>query len=201
MAPAGPTPSASAAGRPRHVGRLRDLPRHRPGRLRGCPRRLGPAAPGRRHRHRPGRHHPQEQPRRRSRGSTPGRPSPTPARRKPGRWTVGRVLELGRVRVAAGKASAAVVHGVTGLGRGQPTRGGSWSWRGATLEDRERLALRRRCDAGGRRLPGAEGFGALDPGAVRNAVVHLRGVKAASRAAATRRFAARPVEAIPLLLT
>ena len=38
--------------------------------------------------------------------------------------------------------------------------------------------------------------------AIRNAVVHLlEGVEAASKAAATRRFAAHPEEALPLLLT
>jgi predicted transposase YbfD/YdcC len=38
--------------------------------------------------------------------------------------------------------------------------------------------------------------------AIRNVVVHLlEGVKAASKAAATRHFAAHPKEAIPLLLT
>jgi hypothetical protein len=38
--------------------------------------------------------------------------------------------------------------------------------------------------------------------ALRNAVVHLLdGVEAASKAAATRRFAARPKEALPLIFT
>ena len=115
---------------------------------------------------------------------------------------VGQVFELERVRVAGGKTSVEVVHGITSLGRDQAdaarlldlTRGhcgienGLHYVRDVTLgED----ACRVRTGAAPQVLA-----------AIRNAVVHLlEGVQAASKAAATRRFAARPFEALPLLLT
>jgi len=112
------------------------------------------------------------------------------------------VFELERVRVVGDKTSVEVVHGITSLGRDQAeasrllnlTRG-HWGienglhWvRDVTLgEDACRVRT---------------GSAPQVRAALRNAVVYLlEGVRAASKAAATRRLAARPIEAISLLLT
>jgi hypothetical protein len=115
---------------------------------------------------------------------------------------VGQVFELERVRVVGGKTGVEVVYGITSLGRDRADAArllelarGHWRienglhWvRDVTLgED----ACRVRAGAAPQALA-----------AIRNAAVRLlAGVKAASKAAATRRFAARPFTAIPLLLT
>ena len=113
---------------------------------------------------------------------------------------MGQVFELERLRVVGGKTSVEVVHGISSVGRQradaarvlQLTRG-HWGienglhWvRDVTLgED----ACRVRTGAAPQVLA-----------AIRNVVVHLlAGVKAASKAAATRYFAARPFAALPLL--
>jgi hypothetical protein len=115
---------------------------------------------------------------------------------------VGQVFELERVRVAGGRATVEVVHGITSRGRDRADAArllglarGHWGienrlhWvRDVTLgED----ACRVRAGSAPQVLAG-----------IRNAAVHLlEGVPAASKAAATRRFAARPLEALRLLLT
>ena len=115
---------------------------------------------------------------------------------------MGQVFELERVRIVGGKTSVEVVYGITSVGRERggaawllPRTRGHWGiennlhWvRDVTLgED----ACRVRTGSAPQVLA-----------AVRNVVVHLlEGVKAASKAAATRYFAARPFTALPLLFT
>jgi len=115
---------------------------------------------------------------------------------------VGQVFELERVRVVGGRTTVEVVHGITSLGRERADAArllqlarGHWGIetglhfvRDVTLgED----ACRVRTGAAPQVLA-----------AIRNAVVHLLdGVKAASKAAATRYFAARPFAALSLLFT
>ena len=115
---------------------------------------------------------------------------------------MGQVFELERVRVVGAKTTVEVVQGITSVGRDRADAArllqlarGHWGIenglhyvRDVTLgED----ACRVRTGAAPQVLA-----------ALRNAVVHLLdGVKAASKAAATRYFAARPFAALPLLLT
>ena len=115
---------------------------------------------------------------------------------------MGQVFELERVRVVGGRTTVEVVHGITSLGRERADAArllqlarGHWGIenglhfvRDVTLgED----ACRVRTGAAPQVLA-----------AIRNAVVHLLdGVKAASKAAATRYFAARPFAALSLLFT
>jgi hypothetical protein len=115
---------------------------------------------------------------------------------------VGQVFELERVRTAGGKTTVEVVHGITslpperadaarllGLARGHwGIENGLHYVRDVTLgED----ACRVRTGSAPQVLA-----------ALRNAVVCLlAGVEAASKAAATRRFAARPFQALRLLFT
>jgi hypothetical protein len=115
---------------------------------------------------------------------------------------VGQVFELERVRVLPGKTEVEVAYGITSLGRVHADARrllglarGHWGienrshWvRDETLgEDRCRVRM---------------GSSPQVLAAVRNAAVHLlERVAAASKAAATRRFAAHPEEALPLLLT
>lgn len=115
---------------------------------------------------------------------------------------VGQVFELERVRVLPGKTEVEVAYGITSLGRVRADARrllglarGHWGienrshWvRDETLgEDRCRVRM---------------GSSPQVLAAVRNAAVHLlERVAAASKAAATRRFAAHPEEALPLLLT
>lgn len=115
---------------------------------------------------------------------------------------VGAVFELERVRVLRDKTEVEVVYGITSLGRDRADAGallgrvrGHWGIENGlhyvkdeTLgEDRSRVR---------------KGNGAQVLAAIRNAAVHVLGrVKASSKAAATRRFAAHPEEAIPLLFT
>ena len=115
---------------------------------------------------------------------------------------VGQVFELERVRVVGGKTSVEVVHGITSLGRSGTdaarllglTRG-HWGVENG-------LHLVRDVTLGEDACHVRRGSAPQVLAALRNAVVQLLdGVEAASKAAATRHFAARPFEAIPLLLT
>lgn len=115
---------------------------------------------------------------------------------------VGQVVELERVRVVAGKASVAVVQGITSLGRDQADAArllelvrGHWGIENGLHFVRDVTLGEDACRVRTGAAPQVRA-------ASRNAVVHLlAGVKAARKAAATRRFAARPFEALPLLLT
>jgi hypothetical protein len=113
---------------------------------------------------------------------------------------VGQVFELERVRTCGGQARVEVVYGITSLGHGQADakrflglvrgHGGIEN----KLHDVKDVTLGEdRCRA---RTGSAPEVWALR----RDVVVHLlQGVKAASKAAALRRFAARPLEALALL--
>jgi hypothetical protein len=115
---------------------------------------------------------------------------------------VGQVFALERVRVLPGGTAVETAWGITSLGRD-----------GA--DARRRLALARGHRGIENRLHWVRDetlgedrcrvrTGSSPPvlAAVRNAAVHRpEGVKAASKAAATRRFAAHPHEALPLLVT
>ena len=115
---------------------------------------------------------------------------------------MGQVFELERVRVAGGKASVEVVHGITSLGRGQADAArllglarGHWGIENGLHYVRDVTLGEDACRV-------RTGSAPQVLAAIRNAVVHLLdGVKAASKAAATRTFAARPFKALPLLFT
>ena len=115
---------------------------------------------------------------------------------------VGQVFELERVRVVGSQASVEVVHGITSLGRDRADAArllglsrGHWGIENGLHYVRDVTLGEDACRV-------RTGSAPQVLAAIRNAVVHLlAGVKAASKAAATRRFAARPFEAIPLLLT
>ena len=114
---------------------------------------------------------------------------------------VGQVFELERVRVVGGKTSVEVVHGITSLGREATGAAGllryvrgHWGIENGLHYVRDETLGEDRCRV-------RQGKSPQVLAAVRNAVVHLLGgVKASSKAAATRRFAAHPEEALPLLL-
>ncbi len=114
---------------------------------------------------------------------------------------VGQVFVLERVRVVGDKTGVEVAHGITGVGRGRA--------------DAERLLALSRGHWGTENglpyvrdvTPGEDscrvrtGAAPQVLAALRNVVVHLLGrVKAPSKAAATRHFAARPFDALSLLL-
>jgi hypothetical protein len=114
---------------------------------------------------------------------------------------VGQVFELERVRVlAGGKTEAEVVHGITSLGRGAADAGrllglnrGHWGIENGLHYVRDETLGEDRCRC-------RKGSSAQVMAALRNVAVHLLdGVKAPSKAAATRRFAAALLEAIDLL--
>jgi hypothetical protein len=114
---------------------------------------------------------------------------------------VGQVFELERVRVCGGKTSVEVVHGITSLGRDRADAGrllgyvrGHWGIENGLHYVRDETLGEDRCRVRKGKAPQVLA-------AVRNVVVHLlAGVEASSKAAATRRFAAHPEEALPLLL-
>jgi hypothetical protein len=115
---------------------------------------------------------------------------------------VGQVFELERVRELPGKREIEVVYGITSLARGQAdakglpalARGHRGIENGLHHVKDETLG-EDRCGARKGSLP-------LILAAVRNAAVHLLGqVDAPSKAAATRRFAVHPEEALPLILS
>ena len=103
---------------------------------------------------------------------------------------VGQVFELERVRVAGGKTSVEVVHGITSLGRGKADAArllglarGHWGIENGLHFVRDVTLGEDACRV-------RKGSAPQALAAIRNAVVHLlEGVKAASKAAATRRFA------------
>ena len=115
---------------------------------------------------------------------------------------MGQVFELERVRVLKGKATVELVHGVTSLGRAQADAKrllglvrGHWGIENKLHYVRDETLGEDRCRV-------RTGSSPRVLAAVRNVAVYLlEGVAAGSKAAATRRFAARPQEAIALLLT
>jgi hypothetical protein len=115
---------------------------------------------------------------------------------------VGQVFELERVRVVGDKRSVEVVHGITSLGRDRADAvrllglaRGHWGIENGLHFVRDVTLGEDACRV--RTGPAPQALAAM-----RNVVVQLlEGVEAASKAAATRRFAARPFKAIPLLFT
>jgi predicted transposase YbfD/YdcC len=115
---------------------------------------------------------------------------------------VGQVFELERVRERKGKTEVEVVYGITSLTRARSdaldllrrTRG-HWGIENRLHYVRDETLGENRCRV-------RKGHGVQVLAAIRNACVHLlEGVKAPSKAAATRRLAAHPEEAVPLLFT
>jgi len=115
---------------------------------------------------------------------------------------VGQVFELERVRLLKEKTEVEVVYGITSLDRLHSdaadllgrTRG-HWGIENRLHYVRDETLGEDRCRV-------RKGHGAQVLAAIRNACVHLlNGIKAISKAAATRRFAAHPKETIPLLFT
>ena len=115
---------------------------------------------------------------------------------------VGQVFELERVRSLKGKTEVEVVCGITSLGRDRSdARGllvrarGHWGVENRLHYVRDETLGEDRCRV-------RKGNAAQVLAAVRNACVHLlEGVEAPSKAAATRRLAAHPEEAVSLLFT
>jgi predicted transposase YbfD/YdcC len=115
---------------------------------------------------------------------------------------VGQVFELERVRVLKGKTEVEVVYGISSLGRGRADAAdllgrvrGHWGIENRVHGVRDETLGEDRCRA-------RKGSTPQVLAAIRNAAVYLLGkVKAASKAAATRRLAAHPQEALALLLT
>lgn len=110
------------------------------------------------------------------------------------------VFEVERVRTAGGKTAVEVAYGVTSLPRERADAKrllglvrGHWAVENGLHYVRDETLGEDRCRA-------RKGSSAQVLAALRNVAVHLlAGRKAPSRAAAARRFAARPEEAIALL--
>ena len=114
---------------------------------------------------------------------------------------VAQVFELERVRVLRDKTEAEVVHGITSLGRDRADARELLRRVRAHWEVENRLHYVRDETLGEDRCRVRRGNGAQVLAALRNAAVHLlEGIEASSKAAATRRLAARPGEALLLLL-
>lgn len=115
---------------------------------------------------------------------------------------MGQVFELERVRIVGDKSTVEVVHGITSVSR---ERGdAAWLLQGTRghwgIENRLHWVRDVTLGEDGCRVRSGSAPQVL--AAIRNAVVHLlEGVKAASKAAATRSFAVRPFTALPLLFT
>lgn len=114
---------------------------------------------------------------------------------------VGQVFELERVRVLKDKTELEVVYGITSLGR---DRSDASELLGRTRQHwgiENRLHYVRDETLGEDRCRVRKGPAAQVLAAIRNSCVHLlESVKASSKAAATRRLAAHPKEALLLLL-
>ena len=115
---------------------------------------------------------------------------------------VGQVFELERVRVLPGKTEVEVVYGISSLSRERADAAGllervrgHWGIENRVHWVREETLGEDRCRA-------RKGSTPQVLAALRNVALHLLGqVKVASKAAATRRLAAHPKEALALLLT
>ena len=112
------------------------------------------------------------------------------------------MFELERVRVLKGKTEVEVVWGITSLGRDRADAKallarvrGHWGIENGLHYVKDETLGEDRCRV-------RKGNGAQALAAIRNVAVHLlEGVEASSKAAATRRFAAHPQEAVALLFT
>jgi predicted transposase YbfD/YdcC len=113
---------------------------------------------------------------------------------------VGQVFELERVRVLKDRTEAEVVYGITSLGRDEADAGrllelvrGHWGIENRLHYVRDETLGEDRCRV-------RRGAAAQVLAAVRNVVVFLLGkVNPKNKAAATRRLAAHPEEAVALL--
>jgi predicted transposase YbfD/YdcC len=115
---------------------------------------------------------------------------------------VGQVFELERVRVLADKTEIEVVGGITSLSRSAADAARLLELVRGHWEIENRLHWVRDETLGEDRCRVRTGSAPQVLAALRNVVVHLlEDVKAASKAAATRRFAAHPDEALRLLHT
>jgi Transposase DDE domain len=115
---------------------------------------------------------------------------------------VGQVFRLVRERTAGGATTTEVAYGITSLTRAQADAGRSLALTRAHWGIENRLHYVRDETFGGDRCRVRTGAAPQLLAAVRNAAIYLlETVAAASKAAATRRFAARPHEALPLILT
>jgi predicted transposase YbfD/YdcC len=111
------------------------------------------------------------------------------------------VFELERVRELKGKVTVEIVYGITSRPRASADASqllryvrDHWGIENGLHYVRDEVLGEDRCRA-------RKGTSAQVLAALRNVVVHLlEGVEATSKAAATRRFAAHPEEALPLLL-
>jgi hypothetical protein len=112
------------------------------------------------------------------------------------------VFELERVHVLPGKTEMAVVWGITSLPRQQADAPALLALARGHWGIENRLHYVRDETLGEDRCRVRTGSSPLVLAAGRNVAVHLReGVEAPSKAAATRRFAIHPEEAVPLLFT
>ena len=115
---------------------------------------------------------------------------------------VGQVFELERVRQVQGRAEVEVVYGIASLTRGQADAArllalvrGHWSIENQLHYVRDETLGEDRCRV-------RKGAAAQVLAAVRNTAIHLLAGSAwPSKAAATRRYAAHPHEALALLQT
>jgi len=115
---------------------------------------------------------------------------------------VGQVFELERTRDLGDKVEIEVVYGISSLGRSESDATDLLRRVRQHWEIENRLHYVRDETLGEDRCRVRKGNGAQVLAALRNACVHLlEGVEAPSKAAATRRFAAHPEEALLLLLT
>lgn len=114
---------------------------------------------------------------------------------------VGQVFELERVRAVKGKTTVEVVYGITSLGRDRADAAAllrrvraHWAIENGLHYVRDETLGEDRCRV-------RKGAGAQVLAALRNACAHLLGeVNPENKAAATRRLAAHPEEAVLLLL-
>jgi predicted transposase YbfD/YdcC len=115
---------------------------------------------------------------------------------------VGQVFELERVRVFKDKTEVETVYGLTSLGRERADAGALLGWVRGHWGIENGLHYVKDETLGEDRCRVRKGNGGQVLAAIRNAVVHLlAGVEASSKAAAPRRFAAHPEEALPLLFS
>ena len=115
---------------------------------------------------------------------------------------VGQVFRLERVRTVGGTTRAEVVYGITSLTRAQADAGQLLALTRDHWGIENRLHYVRDETLGEDRCRVRSGSGPQLLAAVRNAAIYLlESVTAASKAAATRRFAAHPHETLPLILT
>lgn len=111
-------------------------------------------------------------------------------------------FELTRERTHKGQKTVEVVYGVTSLAEGAADARRLLALVREHWHIENRLHYVRDVTMGEDACRVRKGSAPQVLAAIRNVVVYLlEGVKAASKAAATRRFAARPFEALPLLFT